>query len=130
MYWVSPSVRIPITGSRVAWALGLTSARCCPTSALRRVDFPTLGEPARAMWPVLGGIDQDRRPAAIGYGDEWIVFRYSSHVSCSKTKPHLPWAGGASENSLLYSMTISTRRFFSRLARLSFGAIGLLRPNP
>jgi hypothetical protein len=30
----------------------------------------------------------------------------------------------------IYSITISTRRFFSRLTRLSLGAIGLVRPNP
>jgi hypothetical protein len=30
----------------------------------------------------------------------------------------------------VYSMTMSTRRFFSRLARVSLGAIGRVRPNP
>src|SRR5262245_37254554 len=29
-------------------------ARWVPTRALRREDFPTLGAPARAMWPVRG----------------------------------------------------------------------------
>src|SRR5262249_1030193 len=48
---VSPSVRSPTTGSRVAWGFWLTMARCCPTSAFSNVDFPTLGAPARAMWP-------------------------------------------------------------------------------
>ena len=66
MYCVSPSVRIPVTGSRVAWALGLTMARCWPTSALRRVDFPTLGAPARAMWPVRVGIAESRSGSRVG----------------------------------------------------------------
>ena len=35
-------------------ACGLTMARCWPTSALSSEDLPTLGAPARAMWPERG----------------------------------------------------------------------------
>jgi len=37
--------------SRVDCGLGETIARCSPTSAFRRVDFPTLGFPASATTP-------------------------------------------------------------------------------
>src|SRR5688572_20398088 len=61
MYCVSPSVRMPVTGRRVACGLGLTMARCWPTSVFKRVDLPTLGAPARAMWPVRGGMEETSR---------------------------------------------------------------------
>jgi len=53
------------TGSRVAWGLGLTMARCWPTSALRRLDLPTLGAPARAMWPVRGMGEDSRNSTSL-----------------------------------------------------------------
>src|SRR5687767_15125954 len=52
--WTSPSVRSPVTGSRVACALGETRAMCSPTRVLSREDLPTLGRPARAMCPLRG----------------------------------------------------------------------------
>ena len=51
MYWVSGSDLMPVTGSLVDCALGLTIARWEPTSALRSEDLPALGAPAMAMWP-------------------------------------------------------------------------------
>src|SRR5215204_1563008 len=75
MYCVSPSVWIPVTGRRVACAFGLTMERCWPTSAFRRLDFPTLGAPARAMWPVLMGMEEDRpgsRTDVTARGGLWL----------------------------------------------------------
>src|SRR5438105_6230767 len=51
MYCVSSFVSRPTTGSRVDCGFGETIARCSPTSALRSVDLPTLGRPARTIVP-------------------------------------------------------------------------------
>ncbi len=51
MNWLSARVSRPTTGSRVDCGLGETIARCSPTSAFKRVDFPTLGFPASATTP-------------------------------------------------------------------------------
>ncbi len=56
--WVSPSVWMPVTGMRVACALGDTIASGVSMMALRSDDLPTFGRPARAMAPkrvVMGG---------------------------------------------------------------------------
>src|SRR5205823_10711923 len=51
MYWVSSRVSRPTTGRRVDCGLGETMARCSPTNALRREDFPTFGRPASTTVP-------------------------------------------------------------------------------
>src|SRR5215210_150565 len=74
MYWVSPSVRRPVTGRRVAWARGLTMARCWPMSALSKEDLPTFGAPASAIWPVRGM----REGSVEGRWDEYHTHMFGS----------------------------------------------------
>src|SRR5829696_8303504 len=51
------------------------------------------------------------------------------HRSAGRPQPTLP-PGRPKLIGLYYSMTISTRRFFSRLAGVSLGPEGLVRPSP
>src|SRR5438093_13777170 len=54
MNCASSRVRRPTTGTRVDCGFAATMARCSPTRALRRVDLPTLGRPARTTVPQRG----------------------------------------------------------------------------
>ena len=49
--WVAPSVRMPVMRCRVVWALREVMLIFWPTSALSRVDLPTLGLPTMAIRP-------------------------------------------------------------------------------
>ena len=54
-------------------ACGLTMARCWPMSALSKEDLPTLGAPARAMWPVRGmgeGVSWEGPSDGLGTGGD------------------------------------------------------------
>jgi hypothetical protein len=53
MYCASASVRTPRMRWRVVCGLDETMLTLAPTSALTRVDLPTLGRPTTAMTPVL-----------------------------------------------------------------------------
>ena len=61
--WYSPEVNIPSCRRRVVCGRGETAATFCPTSALIRVDLPTLGRPMTATNPDL------YFPASIGIGE-------------------------------------------------------------
>ncbi|KAF5048778.1 hypothetical protein DSECCO2_446530 [anaerobic digester metagenome] len=49
----SAVVRMPVMLVRVVWGLGETMAIFSPRTAFRKVDFPALGGPMRAMKPAL-----------------------------------------------------------------------------
>src|SRR6266567_3831352 len=94
MNCASSRVSSPMTGRRVDCGFGATMARCSPTRALRRVDFPTLGRPAKATVPqrvMRGSYGLAKRRAPGGYSSSHLRrCRRASLARCRVPRARAP----------------------------------------